>query len=122
MPHDSDPVRLYLDEDTLSRSLVAALRSRGVDVLTAHEADMRAHPDVVHLELATSLSRAVLTCNVGDFARLHREFLAANRHHDGIIVTAQLPVGTLLRRTMRLMHALSAADMRDRLEFLGTWR
>jgi hypothetical protein len=122
MPHDVDPVRLYLDEDTLSRSLVAAFRSRGVDLVTARETDMQARPDVAHLELATALSRTVLTCNVGDFARLHREFQATDRHHAGIIVTAQLPVGTLLRRTLRLTHVLSAADMRDRLEFLGNWR
>lgn len=122
MPPDPGPVRLYLDEDTLSRSLVAALRSRGVDVLTAHEANMAARPDVALLLHATELARTVLTCNVADFARLHDEFMAGGRHHRGIIVTSQLPVGTLLRRALRLMHALSAADMQDRLEFLSNWR
>jgi len=83
---------------------------------------MGAQSDAAHLEHAHSLSRTLLTCNVGDFARLHEECLAAGRHHAGIIVTAQLPVGPLLRRLLRLTHALSAEDMQDRLEFLSTWR
>jgi hypothetical protein len=33
-------IRLYLDEDSMSRSLVRALRSRGVDVMTALDAGM----------------------------------------------------------------------------------
>jgi hypothetical protein len=122
MPPDPARVRLYLDEDTLSRALVAALRSRGVDVLTAHDADMAARPDVEHLRYATGVARTVLSCNVADFVRLHDEFMADGRHHGGVVVTAQLPVGVLLRRTLRLMHALSALDMQDRLEFLSTWR
>ena len=32
--------RLYLDEDSMRRSLVFALRARNVDVLTATEANM----------------------------------------------------------------------------------
>lgn len=34
-----DPIKLYLDEDTISRALINALRSRSVDILTAKEAD-----------------------------------------------------------------------------------
>ena len=117
-----DPIRLYLDEDTLSRSFVSALRSRGVNVLTAHEADMGGRSDLAHLEFAASTSRTVLTCNVGDFAQLHNEFMTSGRQHNGILVTAQLPVGTLLRRSLKLMHALTSEDMRDRLEFLSNWR
>jgi hypothetical protein len=66
-----DPIQLYLDEDTLSRSLISALRSRGVDVLTAHEADMGGRSDVAHLEFAASTSRTVLTCNYA--SRLRRQ-------------------------------------------------
>lgn len=33
-------IRLYLDEDSMRQALVQALRARGVDVMTALEADM----------------------------------------------------------------------------------
>jgi len=35
----SKPICLYLDEDSISRALIRALRARNVDVLTALEAD-----------------------------------------------------------------------------------
>jgi hypothetical protein len=33
-------IKLYLDEDAFARRLVNALRSRGIDVLTARDAKM----------------------------------------------------------------------------------
>ncbi len=83
-----DPIRLYLDEDTINRALIRALRSRSVDVLTAREADLIQIPDERHLEYATSLNRTVFTFNVRDYARLHTEYLSAGRHHAGIIASA----------------------------------
>jgi hypothetical protein len=45
--------RLYFDEDSMDRNLIVALRARGVDVLTALEADMIHREDSEHLEFAT---------------------------------------------------------------------
>jgi hypothetical protein len=59
---------------------------------------------------------------VRDFARLHTEYLSAGQHHAGIIVSAQLQVGVILRRLLKLLAARSATDMRDWLEYLGNWR
>ncbi len=117
-----DPVKLYLDEDTMSRDLVNALRSRSVDLLTAREAGYVHIPDHRHLDYATSLGRAVVTYNTRDFARLHAEYLSVGKHHAGIIVSDQLQVGVILRRLMRLLNARSAVEMRDRLEYLSDWR
>ncbi len=117
-----DPIRLYLDEDTISHALIRALRSRAVDVLTAREADLIQIPDEYHLEHATFLKRTVFTFNVRDFARLHTEYVSTGRHHSGIVVSAQLPVGVILRRLLKLLNARSAADMYDWLEYLGNWR
>lgn len=47
-------IRLYFDEDSMSRGLVRALRARNVDVLTAFEANMIDRDDVLHLEYATT--------------------------------------------------------------------
>ncbi len=106
----------------MGRALVRALRSRSVDVVTAREANHIQVADVDHLAYATALGCVVFTFNVRDFARLHREFLAAGRSHAGIIVSDQLSVGVLLRRLLTLLAARSAPDMREQLEFLGNWR
>jgi hypothetical protein len=117
-----DPIRLCLDEDTISRALIRALRSRSVGVLTAKEAGLIQVPDERHLEYATSLNRTVFTFNTRDFARLHWEYLSTGRHHSGIIVSDQLEVGVIVRRLLKLLAARSAGEMHDWLEYLGNWR
>jgi hypothetical protein len=115
-------IKLYLDEDTISRTLIRALRSRNIDVLTAREADLIQIADERHLEYATSQGRTVFTFNARDFARLHTKCLSTGQHHTGIIVSAQVPVGVILRRLLKLLNARSAAEMHDQLEYLGNWR
>jgi hypothetical protein len=53
-------VRLYLDEDSMRRSLVFALRARNMDVLTAAEANMINREDDDHVATASALGR---TCS-----------------------------------------------------------
>lgn len=116
-------VRLYFDEDSMDRQLLRALRARGVDAVSALDADMIERPDEKHLRHAASLSRVLFTFNVGDFCRLHSSFLEAGEEHSGIIVARQqtYSVGETMRRLLRLIGAVSADEMRNRLEFLGHW-
>jgi hypothetical protein len=115
----AESIHLYLDEDTSNRALIKALRARGIDVLTAKEANLIQAPDERHLEYAASLSCTVFTFNARDFARLHTDYLSTNRHHAGIIISAQLPVGIILRRLLKLLHTRSVSEMRDWLEYLS---
>jgi hypothetical protein len=117
-----EPIKLYLDEDTISHALIQALRSRAIDVLTAAEAGLLGASDEAQLETATSFGRALVTFNTQDFAKLHTLYMQAGRHHTGIIVADQLPVGPLLRRLLRLLNTHTAEDMRDWLEYLSNWR
>ena len=117
-----DPIKLYLDEDTISRALIKALHSRNVDVLTAKEAALIQAPDQVHLDYATSLNRTVFTFNTRDFAKLHTTYLASSRHHAGIIVSDQLETGVIVRRLLKLLNARSTEAMQDWLEYLSSWR
>lgn len=118
----ADPIRLYLDEDTISRALISALKARNVNVLSAHAAGLVSTPDEEHLRFATAHGRAVFTFNTRDYARLHKTWMADGQHHAGIIVSDQIQVGPLLRRLLRLLDALSTDEMHDRLEFLGRWK
>ena len=117
-----EPVKLYLDEDTINRALIKALRSRNVEILSAQEADRMQSSDEEHLDYATSLNRTVFKFNTRDFAKLHAAYLAAGRHHAGIIVSDQVQIGVIVRRLLKLLNARSAAEMQDHLEYLSNWR
>ena len=45
-----EPIKLYLDEDTINRALIRALRLRGIDVLTTQEAERMATSDKEQLD------------------------------------------------------------------------
>jgi hypothetical protein len=116
-------LRLYMDEDFMRGALARGLRERGFDLLTAQEADMIGRADADHLAFAAGAGRILCTYNVGDFWRLHSEYLANGRTHAGIILVRQqhYGVGEVLRRLLRLAATLSAEEMVGRAEFLSAW-
>lgn len=113
-------IRLYLDED-VDVALAAALRQRGIDVLTTQEAGNFGSRDEDQLAFATHVGRVLVTHNRSDFAQLHKEMTGAGRSHAGLILSDQLPIGVLLRRLSNLCFHLTQEDMSNRLEFLGSW-
>jgi hypothetical protein len=117
-----EPIRLYLDEDTINQALINALRSRNIDILTAQAAGLRGSSDQEQLVYATSLNRVIFTFNTQDFVKLHTEYLSTGRRHAGIIVSDQTPIGVIVRRLLKLLNARSAAEMQDWLEYLSNWR
>ena len=58
---------LYLDEDSVNRALIRALRARGMDMTNAVDAGHTGTPDLAQLEHATRNGRVLFTYNVGDF-------------------------------------------------------
>jgi len=118
----TEPIQIYLDEDAMRAGIVRALRARHIDVTTAWEAQLTGRPDEEHLAYATAQGRVVFTFNRGDFAQLHKMYLARGRHHAGIILSDQLETGVIVGRLLRLLADRSATDMRDWLEYLSNWR
>jgi hypothetical protein len=116
-------VRLYLDEDSMRRSLVFGLRARNVDVQTAAEAHMINRPDEDHLTAASASGRVLFTYNAADYCALHQMWMNSKNTHAGIIVAPQqqYSVGEELRRIMRLFSRCAAEQMQNRLEFLSSW-
>lgn len=78
--------------------------------------------DPGQLEFAISQGRAILTHNVRDYVQMAQRYAAQNRTHTGIIVSDQLPLRELLRRTLRLLAALSAEEMINRFEWLSNYK
>jgi len=111
---------LYLDEDAMSRTLVTALRARGVDLETVVEAGLEGEPDEVQMDRAASRGRVIYTFNVADSCRLHREYLERGTMHSGIVVVPRQRYG--LKQQIRLLSKLwkaeSAESLRNRLVFL----
>jgi Domain of unknown function (DUF5615) len=118
----TDKIRLYLDEDSISRTLIRALKARHVDILTTQEANMMAQSDASQLAFAVDQKRSIFTFNTRDFVQLHKFYLETGKSHAGIIVSDQVQVGVLVRRLLKLLDAKSANEMQDWLEFLGNWR
>lgn len=107
----------------MRNALVAALRSRGLDVTTAFEDQMVDRSDDEHLDHATRQGRVLFSFNRGDFYDLHTEYLMQGKKHAGIILAdqQQYSVGELMRRILRLAAAKSPEQMRNQIEFLSAW-
>jgi hypothetical protein len=113
-------IRLYLEEDSMRRSLVRALRARGIDVITALDAGMIGRTDEQQLEYARTQGRALYSFNVAHFYRLHTAYVTQGKSHAGIVLARQqrYSVAEQTRHLLRLVASKSAADMKNRVEFL----
>jgi len=95
-------------------TVTEGLRRRGVDVLTAQEAQKLAASDEEHLAFARAQERVIFTQDA-DFLRLH----AAGTVHAGIAYTPQqTPVGDMIRGLVLIAEVLEPSDMADQVEFL----
>ncbi len=112
--------RFFTDEDVYGY-LAPALRRAGIDALSTPETGRRGQSDESQLDWATVEGRVLVTFNVAHFALLHSTTIREGRHHAGIVLSSQRPIGGTLRRLLHLTNTLDAESMRDRLEFLGDW-
>jgi len=113
-------LRFFTDEDVYGAA-ARALRAAGFDAVSTPEAGRLGESDESQLEWAVTEGRAILTFNVAHFAALHGQWLRQGRHHSGLLLSNQRPLGDLLRRLLKLARALDAETMRDRVEFLSDW-
>jgi len=107
----------------MRKALVFGLRARNVDILTAAEAEMINRDDQDHLAVAATSGRVLYSFNMVDYCILHRTWMSEQRFHAGIVVAQQqrYSTGEELRRLMRLVSAVPAEEMRNRIEFLSSW-
>jgi hypothetical protein len=107
-------LRFHLDEN-VAFPVAGGLRSRGLDVSTAAEAGLLSAPDEEHLRHAAAQNRVVFTHD-RDFLRLH----ARGVPHSGIVYAPRpdQSIGDLIRAILFLAERVSAADMRNRVEYV----
>ena len=113
----------YLDEDTIKTSLIQALRNADLDVVTVTDVKRLGYADEEQLIWATEQKRVIYSFNIGDFCRLHRDFMAEDKSHTGIILASQqqYSVGQQLRGLLKLAADKSAQDMVNELIFLSAY-
>ena len=114
-------IKIYIDEDAMDSDFVAALRSRGVMVMTALDAGLIEKPDEEQLAFATADECVLYTFDVSDFHRLHTQWIGGGREHCSMILAPQqrFSVGEQLRRILRIRATTTAAQMRNQVSFLG---
>jgi hypothetical protein len=113
-------VRFFTDEDVYA-DVAPALRRAGIDAVSTREAERLAETDEVQLQWSATAGRVIVSFNVGHFAELHWRWLSEGRHHAGIVVSQQRPIGDTIRRLRRLADELDAEAMHDRFEYLSDW-
>ena len=116
-----EKIKLYIDEDLTDR-LSVALRSRGYDVISAHEINMRGKTDEEQLEYSTKNNRVILTRNIKHYVNLQREYFKNGPSHNGIVVTDYLPFKELIRRINRFLNEKLPDEMQNRLEWLQNYK
>jgi len=115
-------IRLYLDEDTIKGALIKALKNADLDVVTVADAGKLGDSDKEQLLWATEQERAIYSFNIGDFCRLHTEFMAQQISHTGIILAPQqYSIGQQLRGLLKLVANTSAKDIENQLVFLSSY-
>ena len=116
-------IRLYLDEDSVEKSLITAFRNASLDIVTVADVSRQSYSDEEQLIWATEQRRAIYSYNRRDFCLLHSEFLAAQRNHAGIILLQQqrYSVGQQLQGLLKLVATKSAEEMVNQLVFLSAY-
>lgn len=113
---------LLLDEDV--RVLLAdILRQRGYDALHVLEVDDRGgKSDPEQLDFAIRQGRSILTHNIRDFLVLDDSYRTRQIEHSGILVSDQVPLRELLRRTLRCLNRLTAQEVHNRIIWLQDFK
>lgn len=116
-----EKITLYIDED-LSDRIAVALRSRGFDVVSAHEINMRGKSDREQLEFSIKHKRVILTRNIKHFVNLQREYFHGGLQHNGILVTDYLPLKELIRRLTKFLRERRVSEMINALDWLQNYK
>jgi Domain of unknown function (DUF5615) len=111
------PVTVYLDECVYRRT-AQSLATRGISIVTAQAVNMVSVSDERQLRFSTANGWVLLSINMQDFVRLHRDFQSSGQEHAGIITIPETfsPDRLTIRAAMTLdWIAAEFPDPRNRL-------
>lgn len=114
-------IKLYLDED-IFHNLAPVLRSRGYDVVSVYEVEMRGKSDEEQLEWAIAQNRTLVSFNARHYATLAETFYQANKPHPGILVSPQIGFSELLRLLLNVLIRSTPDQLYNTLQWLQGYR
>ena len=112
---------LLLDED-VRVVLAEILRQRGYDVLHVLEDGRGGRSDPEQLAYAVGQGGTIMAHNIRDYRVLHRQYQEQGKGHSGIIVSDQIPLRELLRRTLRCLSRCTAEELRNKVLWLQDFK
>jgi hypothetical protein len=105
-------IRLHFDEDATQHALVASLRARRVDVVTALDCGMVGKSDEGHLSHASSEGRVLYSFNIKDYSLLHEQSRAMDQQRPGARWDhSRIPAALFHRRTTAAAIAPSEREV-----------
>lgn len=110
----AEPIRFYMDQN-FPGPVSRALARRGVDVLTAQDADRCGLPDSDQLDFATRNARVVVTFDP-DFVALHQSV----KEHAGIASCEErkYTIGELIQALLLVHGVLDRDAIWNHLEYI----
>lgn len=102
---------LYFDHN-MQDAVAAALRSRGIDVLTAWEDHYDHEPDDIVLQRAQALGRVLVTHDQ-DYLKLAHDWQSAAQPFAGIVFChlSQSPIGLLISELELVAQTMTADEL-----------
>ena len=79
-------MNIYLDDDSDADALIGLLRQAGHSVVSPRSVGTLGSLDKDHLSYAAARDYVLLTANYDDFTELNKKWLAAGKHHPGILI------------------------------------
>jgi hypothetical protein len=108
--------------ENLSDEIARRLRAAGVDAVSSHETGMDTQDDYAQMQFAVLQNRALVTINKKDFIRIHAQYKANGWQHWGIILTKDVDVVVIHRRLLKLVGALQADELKNKVLRLHNFR
>jgi hypothetical protein len=119
-------MKLYLDDDSLARHLIAALRRAGHDVELPHDVGLSGRTDPEHFTHCIQSGRIILSGNYRDFELLHILVSASGGHHPGVLVVRKdnSPRDMSPSQIVRCIEKLRASGtpVPDQYVIINHWR
>jgi predicted nuclease of predicted toxin-antitoxin system len=110
-------LRLYADECVDGR-VMAGLRRRGVDVVTAHDEGLLSASDTRHMERASEIGRTLLSADQ-DFLTIVHDLQARGLPFPGLLyIQSNTSVGDAIRAIADAAEILDPADMESWVEWI----
>jgi hypothetical protein len=120
-------VKLYIDDDSCDKILIAMLRKAGNDIVIPADVGMSGRRDPEHLLQSVQDDRALLSMNYKDFEPLHHLVVGCSGSHRGIILIRRVNDPRKNLTNKGIVSALAKLeraypDLTNELITLNDWR